>query len=215
MLENLDALLIEDAKDWCLMNRNSWRTLSDFFREFTRTYIDEKCLEGIEQKIEFCNQRRNQDIHSYLIQIRQLFTKFHPRKSLEWELRRAYENLWIEYKMYIKRNDFDTFEEFEDLPKEWNIKLEKSEIRCQVLQIREPSMENNKNENSQNRKQQNIPAVPWKPRGYNRPQYQTPYVQRSNPYPTILNTPQPRFLQEFNLDSEIIKLNFSVTHIIN
>ena len=31
----------------------------------------------------------------------------------------------------------------------------------------------------------------------NRPQYQKSYVQRSNPYPTVLNTPQPRFLQEF------------------
>ena len=35
ILENLDALLTEDAKDWYLINRNSWRTLSDFFREFT------------------------------------------------------------------------------------------------------------------------------------------------------------------------------------
>ena len=51
ILENLDALLTEDAKDWCLINRNSWRTLSDFFREFTREYMDEKFLEGIKQKI--------------------------------------------------------------------------------------------------------------------------------------------------------------------
>ena len=38
ILENLDAMLIEDAKDWCLINENSWRTLSDFFKEFTNTY---------------------------------------------------------------------------------------------------------------------------------------------------------------------------------
>ena len=45
ILENLDALLIEDAKDWCLINGNSWRILSEFVREFTRTYIDENFLE--------------------------------------------------------------------------------------------------------------------------------------------------------------------------
>ena len=68
--------------------------------------------------------------------------------------------------MYIKRYDFDIFEESEDLGKESEIELEKSEIRGQVLQITEPRMENNKNQNSQNRKQQNIPAVPWKPQIY-------------------------------------------------
>ena len=30
ILENLDALLTEDAKDWCLINKNSWRTLQIF-----------------------------------------------------------------------------------------------------------------------------------------------------------------------------------------
>ena len=45
VLENLDALLMEDAKDWCLINKNSWRTLSDFFKEFTNTYIDKKFSE--------------------------------------------------------------------------------------------------------------------------------------------------------------------------
>ena len=83
ILENLDAFSIEDAKDWCLINENSWRTLSDFSKEFTNTYIDENFLEGIKQKIKFCNPRRNQDIHSYLIEIEKLFTKLHHRKSLE------------------------------------------------------------------------------------------------------------------------------------
>ena len=55
----------------------------------------------------------------------------------------------------------------------------------------------NKNQNIQNRRQQNIPAVSWVPQGYSKPQYQTPYLQRSNPYPTFQNTPQPRFLREF------------------
>ena len=41
MLQNLDALLIENAKDWCLINKNSLRTPYDFFREFADTYMDE------------------------------------------------------------------------------------------------------------------------------------------------------------------------------
>ena len=154
-------------------------------------------MEEIEQKIKFCTQRRNQDIHSYLIEIRKLFTKLDPRKSLEWELRRAYENLRIEYKVYIKRNDFDTFKELEDLGKEWKIELEKSKIKGQVLQMAEPRTQNNKKQNIQKERQQKIPAVSWTPQGHNGSQYQTPYPQRSNPYSKFLNTPQPRFFQEF------------------
>ena len=99
--------------------------------------------------------------------------------------------------MYIKRNDFDTFEELEDFGKEWEIELKKSEIKGQILQITEPRRESSENQDSQNRKQQNIPTVPWRRQRYNKPQYQTPYVQRPNPYPAILNTPQPKFWQEF------------------
>ena len=62
ILENLDALLIENAKDWCLINRNSWRTLSDFFKEFTNTYIDENFLEEIKQKIYLEPRGYNKDL---------------------------------------------------------------------------------------------------------------------------------------------------------
>ena len=37
ILENLDTLLIEDIKDMCLIDKNSWKTLSDFSKEFTNT----------------------------------------------------------------------------------------------------------------------------------------------------------------------------------
>ena len=47
--------------------------------------------------------------------------------------------------MYIKRSDFETFEEHEDLGKEWETELPKFKIRRQVLQTTEPRIENNKN----------------------------------------------------------------------
>ena len=37
--ENLDALMIDDAKYWCLINKNYYRTLSDFFRVCQHIYI--------------------------------------------------------------------------------------------------------------------------------------------------------------------------------
>ena len=83
------------------------------------------------------------------------------------------------------------------MDKKWEIELEKSKIKGQVLQITEPRTENNKNRNIQKERKQNIPAVSWTPQGHNGSQYQTSYPQRSKPYSKFLNTPQPRFLQEF------------------
>ena len=96
-------------------------------------------------------------------------------------MRCTYENLRIEYKIYIKRNDFDTFKKLEDLGKEWEIELKKSEIKGKLLQITEPKRENNENQNFQNRKQQNIPAVPSKLQNYNRSQYRKSYSRGSQP----------------------------------
>ena len=125
---------------------------------------------------------------------------------------RAYENLRIEYKTYIKHNDFDRFEELEYLGKEWEIELAKSKIRGHVLQLIEPRMENNKNrkeyhetnhqygnknQNIANGRQQNIPKASWVQQRYNIPQYQIPSLQRPNPYLAFQNTPQPGCPQGF------------------
>ena len=51
--------------------------------------------------------------------------------------------------MYSNRNDFKTFEELDDLGKEWATKLAKSKIRGQGLQITQPRIEN-KNDQKHN-----------------------------------------------------------------
>lgn len=60
VLENFDALLLDQAKDWRSINKTSWRILSDFFEDFknTYTYIDERFSQEIRQKLKFCNQNR-------------------------------------------------------------------------------------------------------------------------------------------------------------
>ena len=60
-----------------------------------------------------------------MIEVIKLFTKHYSRKSREWELRRTHKNLRIEYKMIIERKDFETFEEPEDLGKDWKNELAK------------------------------------------------------------------------------------------
>lgn len=135
LLENLDAVFQDVALDWYRISKHNWNSIFDFKENFIQIYLDERFYEEVNSKIKFQNQKENEDIHSFLTGIRKLFTKLHPRKGLDWELRRAYENLRLEYKLYIKRNDFRTLEELENLGKIFESELGKSKIRGQVLSV--------------------------------------------------------------------------------
>ena len=43
--------------------------------------------------------------------MKQLFEKLEPLPSLEWQLRKVYENLRLEYKIYISRHSIQNFTE--------------------------------------------------------------------------------------------------------
>ena len=145
-------------------------------------------------------------------------------KSLEWKLRRVYENPGIEYKMYIKRNDFETLDKLEDLGKEWESELAKLKTRGPVLQITEPRIENkndqkhnignNHSDNTQNGRQQYTPRALLVQQRYGIPQYQTPSLRRPSLYPAFRNTPQPGFCKDSNLDFEMTNIDISTTLII-
>ena len=148
ILENLDAVLIGEAQS--------------FIQEFKQVYLNEKYVEVIHNKIKCCNQKKNQEIHSFIIEMRQLFEKVEPLPSLEWQLKKVYENLRLEYKIYITRNSFKNFTELEIVEREWEAEMEKSRIKGQQIKI----MENDGNdryytkerkEQDRNREQQHCP----------------------------------------------------------
>ena len=103
-LENLDAVLIGEAQSWYQVNKRNWHNLEDFIQELKQVYLNEKYLEVIHNKIKYCNQKKNQEIHSFIIEMRQLFEKLEPPPCLEWQLKKFYENLRLEYKIYITKN---------------------------------------------------------------------------------------------------------------
>ena len=62
--------------------------------------------------------------------MRPLFEKLEPLPSLEWQLKKVYENLWIEYKIYITKNSFKNFTELEIVGRKWEAEMEKSKIKA-------------------------------------------------------------------------------------
>ena len=130
-LENLDAVLMGEAQSWYQVNKRNWQNLENFIQEFKQTYLNEKYLEIIHNKVKYCNQKKNQEIHSFIIEMRQLFEKLEPPPCLEWQLKKVYENLRLEYKIYITKNSFKNFTELEIIGREWEAEMEKSRIKGQ------------------------------------------------------------------------------------
>ena len=106
ILETLDAVLIGEAQSWYQVNKRNWHSIEEFIQEFKQVYLNERYLEIIHNKIKFCNQKKNQEIHTLITEMKQLFEKLEPPPSLEWQLKRVYENLRLEYKIYITKNSF-------------------------------------------------------------------------------------------------------------
>ena len=109
ILENLDAVLIGEAEGCYQVNKRNWHSIEEFIQEFKQFYLNDKYLEIIHNKIKFCNQKKNQEIHTFITEMKQLFEKLEPLPSLEWQLEKVYENLRLEYKIYITRNPFKIF----------------------------------------------------------------------------------------------------------
>lgn len=94
--------------------------------------------------------------------IRKLFAKIYPKKSLEWELRRTNVNLRLEYRLYIKRNDFESLEEVENLRTEFQTEIAKSKIRGQILIVsknKEKARNQENTKNYPNKQNQNVKTL--------------------------------------------------------
>ena len=135
ILENLDAVLIGEAQSWYQVNKRNCHNLENFIQEFKQVYLNEKYLEVIHKKIKFCNQKKNQEINSFIIETKQLFEKLEPLPNLEWQLKKVYENLRLEYKIYITKNSFKNFAELGIIGRECEAETEKSRIKGQQIKI--------------------------------------------------------------------------------
>ena len=53
----------------------NWDNLEEFIKELKETYINERYLETIHVRIKYYNQKKNQEIHNFITEMKQLFKK--------------------------------------------------------------------------------------------------------------------------------------------
>ena len=89
ILENLDAVLVGEAQSWYQVNKRNWDNLEEFKTEFKEVYINERYLEIIHNRIKYCNEKKYQEIHNLITEMKQLFEKLEPLPNLQWQLRKV------------------------------------------------------------------------------------------------------------------------------
>ena len=73
ILENVYAVLVGAAQSWYQVNRKNWYNLEEFIREFKQVYLNERYPKIIHNNIKFCKQKKNQGIHNFRTEMKQLF----------------------------------------------------------------------------------------------------------------------------------------------
>lgn len=60
ILENLDAILQEEALGLFHANKGSWDNMKDFIKDFEEAYLNQRCFKIIKNNLKFCNQKKGQ-----------------------------------------------------------------------------------------------------------------------------------------------------------
>lgn len=114
MPKAMPELLKNQALEWYRNNNKSWVNWTSFSEDFISFFVPRRLKVQMEEEVIRCLQKPNQSIKEYGLQIQSLM-----RNIPDWDdsqtLDRIYENSRKEYKLYARRQDFKTLEEFWDL----------------------------------------------------------------------------------------------------
>lgn len=112
------------ALDWFRNNRNHWQTWDEFCTAFKNFFLPRRYRMKLQDEIRRRSQGPRERGKDYVTQLQTMFRHLGGIQEDE-QLERIFDNLRTEYRLYIKRQDFDTLpeliiliEQYEELMKE-------------------------------------------------------------------------------------------------
>lgn len=108
LLRTLPELLRGRALEWWRNNRNTWNTWAEFTVKIRQYFLPPQYKKALDEEIRMCTQKVQEDFKTYSERLRTLLRrrKSKPEKQLEI----IYDNLQPDYKLYIRRRDFESLE---------------------------------------------------------------------------------------------------------
>lgn len=100
-----------NALEWYRNNKEVWPTWKAFTDSFTEFFVPRRIKVKLEDDVTACYQNPGELIKDYILRIQSLM-RFIPGMKDSEKLERIYSNCGKQYKMYIKRTEFETLKEF-------------------------------------------------------------------------------------------------------
>ena len=119
LLRGLPELLKETALYWFRLNRSKFTSWSEFEFALKDRFTDYDFQEQLEREIRERTQGPSEALADYLTGLCTLLNRLEHTPSEAEQLRWAYGNMKPEYKLFIRRGDFNTLEELSCLGKEY------------------------------------------------------------------------------------------------
>lgn len=117
MVFTLPELLKGKAIIWHRNNKTRWETWSEFRQCFYQFFMPRRYLKSLSDEIRNRKQKPRETARDYVNALQTLMRR--QGKSADRQLERIYENLQIEYRLYIKPRDFSSVEELLELADEY------------------------------------------------------------------------------------------------
>uniref|UniRef100_A0A1Y1KP35 CCHC-type domain-containing protein n=1 Tax=Photinus pyralis TaxID=7054 RepID=A0A1Y1KP35_PHOPY len=118
LLSALPELLKDKALLWYRNNKILWIEWNDFIQSFKLQFLPPRYQYKLEEEIRNRLQHNNENASDYATALLTLMRR-HGKMQATDQLERIYENLRVEYKYYVRRQDFKTLTELLQLTGEF------------------------------------------------------------------------------------------------
>lgn len=129
LLVALPELLKDKVLLWYRNNQTTWRTWDNFVRDFKAQYLPPRFQFWLAEEIRSRTQGQNETMAEFVTALQTIMRR-HGELDPVQQLERIYGNLKPEYKMYIRRRDFQTLAELLKLGGEYEALQSATNMFC-------------------------------------------------------------------------------------
>ncbi|XP_049315852.1 uncharacterized protein LOC115066629 [Bactrocera dorsalis] len=120
LLATMPEILQDKALQWFRVKRNVINTWDDFRYEAERSFLPKRHLAHLEETIHQRKQFPREKAKDYVLAIQTLIRQ-HPKLRDEDHTERIYDGLRVEYRLYVRRSDFNSVDELLELTEEFEL----------------------------------------------------------------------------------------------
>ncbi|XP_067635276.1 uncharacterized protein [Eurosta solidaginis] len=120
LLPTLPEILRGKALQWFRLRKQQLHTWADFRSEAGKFFLPKRHISQLEDAIRQRKQTSRENAKDYILALQTMIRR-HPTLCKEDHLERIYDGLRVEYRLFVKRGEFQTIEQLMELTDEYEL----------------------------------------------------------------------------------------------